>query len=455
MTREPAPQAPPVALTIAGSDSGGGAGIQADLKTMEAHGVFATTALTAITAQNTRGVERSHVLPLEEIDAQFDAVVSDFDVGAIKTGMLATSEVVDLVAEKLASYDAPAVIDPVMVAATGDRLLEPEAERAYERLIAEATLVTPNADEAAVLTGVEPEDAEDAREAGEALVETGAEAALVKGGHLPTEEVKDVLVTADGARTFEHARIETEANHGSGCTLASAITARLAAGEDLSEAVEGSLAFMERAVRYSLDVGEGPGAVHHLADLRNRAEREPTAEAVQGIVDRFGEENVRALVPEVGMNVVGATPYAEDVGETAAVEGRITRTMRGISPNGGVRFGASSHVARFLLAAREFDPALRFAVNCRFDEDVERALGALDAPSAEFDRTGKPDGVKREDGGAMEWGVRRAFGDGHEDGETPAAVIDRGEVGKEAIVKLVAPDAEILVERTLAVHDAL
>jgi hydroxymethylpyrimidine kinase / phosphomethylpyrimidine kinase / thiamine-phosphate diphosphorylase len=438
-----------VALSVAGSDSGGGAGIQADLKTMEAHGVFATTALTAITAQNTRGVERSHVLPLEEIDAQFDAVVSDFDVGAIKTGMLATSEVVDLVADRLADHDAPVVVDPVMVAATGDRLLEPEAERAYERLIGEATLVTPNADEAAVLTGIEPEDAADAREAGEVLVETGAEAALVKGGHLPTHDVKDVFVTADGAKTFEHPRIETEANHGSGCTLASAITARFARSEELEGAVEGGLAFMERAVRYPLDVGEGLGSVHHLADLRNRAEREPTAEAVQRIVDRFVGENVRALVAEVGMNVVGATPYAEGVEETAAVEGRITRTLDGIAPNRGVRFGASSHVARLLLSAREVDPGLRFAANCRFDDEVEGALTALDAPVAELDDTVEPADMDR-----VEEGVRQAF-DGGEGEETPAAVIDRSEAGREATVTLVAPNAGTLIDRTLAVHGAL
>jgi hydroxymethylpyrimidine kinase / phosphomethylpyrimidine kinase / thiamine-phosphate diphosphorylase len=438
-----------VALSVAGSDSGGGAGIQADVKTMEAHGVFATTALTAITAQNTQGVKRSHVLPIEEIDAQFEAVVSDFDVGAIKTGMLATSEVVDLVADRLAGHDAPVVVDPVMVAATGDRLLEPEAERAYERLIGEATLVTPNADEAAVLTGIEPEDAADAREAGEVLVETGAEAALVKGGHLPTDDVKDVFVTANGAKTFEHPRIETEANHGSGCTLASAIAARLVRGEELEGAVEGGLAFMERAVRYPLDVGEGPGSVHHLADLRNRAEREPTAEAVQRIVDRFVGENVRALVAEVGMNVVGATPYAEGVEETAAVEGRITRTLDGIAPNRGVRFGASSHVARLLLSAREVDPGLRFAANCRFDDEVEGALTALDAPVAELDDTVEPADMDR-----VEEGVRQAF-DGGEGEETPAAVIDRSEAGREATVTLVAPNAGTLIDRTLAVHGAL
>ncbi|MEM4781181.1 MAG: bifunctional hydroxymethylpyrimidine kinase/phosphomethylpyrimidine kinase [Halalkalicoccus sp.] len=432
MTRQVAPHRPPVALTIAGSDSGGGAGIQADIKTMEAHEVFATSALTAITAQNTRGVERSHVLPIEEIDAQIDAVLGDFEVGAIKMGMLATSEVVELVAGKLAGYDGSAVVDPVMVAATGDRLLEPEAEAAYESLIGEATVVTPNADEVAVLTGIEPTDAEDAREAGETLVEMGAEAALVKGGHLPTAEVEDVLVTGEGATVFEHARVDTEATHGSGCTLASAIAARLARGEALKPAVEGALDFMERAVRYPLDVGEGPGSVHHLAALRNRAEREPTAEAVERIVERFVSENVRELVPEVAMNVVGATPYAEGVGEIAAVEGRITRTLSGISPNRGVRFGASSHVARFLLDARESDPDLRFAVNCRLDDEVESVLDAIEGPIVE--------------GGE---------GGGSDADETPVAAIDRGEVGKEASLRLVASDPETLIERVLALDRAL
>ncbi|KYH27759.1 bifunctional thiamine biosynthesis protein ThiDN [Halalkalicoccus paucihalophilus] len=451
MTRQSAPHTPPVALTIAGSDSGGGAGIQADIKTMEAHGAFATSAITAVTAQNTRGVERSHVLPTSEIDAQIEAVTSDFDVGAIKTGMLATSEVVELVAGKLAGYDGSIVIDPVMVATSGDRLLEPEAEAAYEALIGEATVVTPNADEAAVLTGIDPEDADDAREAGEQLVEMGAEAALLKGGHLPTDDVKDVLVTGEGARTFEHVRVDTDATHGSGCTLGSAIAARLARGEGVEVAVEGALDFMERAVRYSLDVGAGPGSVHHLAGLRNRAEREPTAERVEKTVERFVAADLRGLVPEVGMNVVGATPYAELVGETAAVEGRITKTMSGIAPNRGVRFGASSHVARFLLSAREFAPDLRYAVNCRFDDDVEAALDALEAPITEFDRSEEPEELKEEEGSTMGWGARQAF----DVEETPAAVIDRGEVGKEAIVKIVALDPETLIERTLAVHDAL
>jgi hydroxymethylpyrimidine/phosphomethylpyrimidine kinase len=462
VTRRRAPVSPPVALTVAGSDSGGGAGVQADLKTMEAHGVFGTSAITAVTAQNTVGVDRSHVLPVEEIEAQYDAVTDDFDVAAVKTGMLATEPVIELVAERLAGTDAPVVVDPVMVATSGDRLLDRAAEAAYETLLAEATLVTPNADEAAVLTDIEPTDAETAREAGEALVELGADAALVKGGHVGDgEDVADTLVRADSgasgasattARTFEHARVATAATHGSGCTLSSAVASHLAHGASLDAAVEAATAFMERAVRYGLDVGEGPGAVHHLVALREAADRHRTMTDVAEVVEAFVDRDVSRLVPEVGMNVVGATEYAEAVGETAAIEGRITRTLSGVAPNRGVRLGASSHVARFLLAAREFDPDLRFAVNCRFDEAVEAATAELDGPVAEYDRDAEPDDAT---GGTMGWGARRAFGDVAAGDPTPVAVLDRGDVGKEAIVKLVAETPERLGERVFTLLSAV
>ncbi|MFC7045242.1 bifunctional hydroxymethylpyrimidine kinase/phosphomethylpyrimidine kinase [Halobacteriaceae archaeon GCM10025711] len=449
--RTPAPVRPPVVLTVAGSDSGGGAGIQADLKTIEAHGAFGTSVVTAVTAQNTRGVDSTHLLPLDEIAAQYDAVVGDFDVAAAKTGMLATADVIDLVADRVADLDAPLVVDPVMVAASGDRLLERDAEDAYADLVAEATVVTPNADEAAVLTGVEVADADDAVEAGERIVETGADAALVKGGHVPGDTVVDVLVSAGGVERFEHPRVDTEATHGSGCTLSSAVAARLAHGDAVADAVEAGTAFMERAVRYHLDVGRGPGAVHHLVDLRNRAARDDTAEAVERIVQEFVDRDVSALVPEVGLNVVGATPYAETVAETAAVEGRVTRTLSGVKPNRGVRFGASSHVARFLLAAREFDPDLRFAANCRFGDDVEAALPALDGDVATFDRGAEPETVKAAEGSTMQWAAGQAFGGAG----SPVAVVDRGEVGKEAMTRIVARDAETLVERVLALLDAV
>jgi len=286
------PVSPPVALTVAGSDSGGGAGIQADLKTMTVHDVFGTSVVTATTAQNTEGVHDVNPLPADHVAAQFDAVVDDFAVEALKTGMLATAEIVETVTDALADFDGCSVVDPVMVAATGDRLLSPEAEAAYEKLIREATVVTPNADEAEVLTGRDVDTAEDAAAAGRDLVDLGADAALVKGGHLSGETVVDTLVlsevlaarerdgnqdgpavdsalaSADGEAVaadvvrFEGSRVDTEATHGAGCTLSSAIAARLARGEPLRSAVASATRGMTDTLRRGYDVGAGPGAVN-------------------------------------------------------------------------------------------------------------------------------------------------------------------------------------------------
>jgi len=445
MMRQRAPVTPPVVLTIAGSDSGGGAGIQADLKTIEAGGGFGTSAITSVTAQHTRGVESTHLLPTAEIEAQCDAVRSDFDVAAVKTGMLATREVVELVTDQLADLDAPAVVDPVMVATSGDRLLDEGAEAAYEDLAREATLITPNADEATVLTGIEIESTADAERAGQQLVAEGVEAALIKGGHVPGEAVTDLLVTEAGVETISHPRVDTEATHGSGCMLSAAIATRLAHGDHLSEAVRSGIDLLGRAVRYGIDVGEGPGSVHHMVAARNDAAREPTAEAVTGIVRQLVEADISPLVPEVGTNVVGATPHAETPAECAAVEGRIGRTLDGVAPTGGVRFGASSHVARFLLAAREYEPNLRFALNCRFDDEIETALDSLDWPVGSYDRENEPDPVRSEEKQTMQWGAAQAF-----EGENrpPVAVFDRGSHGKEPITKLLATDPATLVDRT-------
>jgi len=462
--RRPIPDDRPIALTIAGSDSGGGAGIQADLKTMAGLGAVPTSAVTSVTAQHTRGVESTHVLPAEQVGAQVAAVTGDFTVRAAKTGMLATESIVRVVADLAGEFAFPLVVDPVMVAESGDPLLETDAERAYEDLLASATLATPNADEAAVLTGIEVTDADAARRAGESILEMGADAALVTGGHVESHEddagtgrVVDVLVTPEGTHEFEGGRVDTDATHGSGCTLSSAIAAALAlenGGPDPDEdagvepdedalvvAVETGIEHVRRAIAHPLAVGEGPGAVNHLAALRDRAAREPTMEAVESVVARLVEADVSPLVPEVGITVAGATPYARDPDEVAAVEGRITRTPSGPREPRGVRMGASSHVARFLLAARQFDPDLRFACNVAVDDAIRRAASALDWTVAEFDREAQPDAVQTAEGSTMTWGARQAF-DGLE--TTPDAVLDGGAVGKEPMTRVLARDGDEL-----------
>ncbi|SFR63420.1 bifunctional hydroxymethylpyrimidine kinase/phosphomethylpyrimidine kinase [Halogeometricum limi] len=268
MTR-PDPQAPPYALTVASSDSGGGAGIQADLKTMTRLGVYGGSVLVAATAQNTRGVRSTHVLPLAEIRAQFEAVRDDFPVGAVKVGMLATADAVRTVDDCLAAIEAPVVVDPVMVATSGDPLLEPDAVEAYTDLFDRATLVTPNADETERLTGEWPDSAESREAAAARFFAWGADAVLFKGGHVEadgaSDEVRDSLVTPRDSATFAAERIETDTTHGSGCTLSSAIAARTAHGDDLTTAVERGVSFVRASLERPAAVGEN-GSVNHLVD---------------------------------------------------------------------------------------------------------------------------------------------------------------------------------------------
>lgn len=257
---------PAVALTIAGSDSGGGAGIQADLKTFHAFGVFGTSAVTAITAQNTVKVSAVHPVPLDVVRAQIDAVVVDLDPVATKTGMLATAPLVVEVARAITHHRLDRfVLDPVMVATSGDRLLSKDAEEALAReLLPLADLITPNLQEARILTGREIATSADMSWAARELVRMGARAALVKGGHLSADEALDLLWDGSAEKTWSRPRLPATNTHGTGCTLSAAVTANLALGLPLQDAVEGAVDFVARAIASAPDLGHGHGPVNHF-----------------------------------------------------------------------------------------------------------------------------------------------------------------------------------------------
>jgi hydroxymethylpyrimidine/phosphomethylpyrimidine kinase len=258
---------PPIVLTIAGSDSGGGAGIQADLKTFHHFGVFGTSVITAVTAQNTRGVSSWVPIPVAMIEEQIDAVAGDLRPVATKTGMLADSAIVHAVAAAIRRHRlAPLVVDPVMVSASGHALLEGEAVTAMrEVLIPLATLVTPNLDEAEILVGETVRDVEAMERAGRVLVALGATAALIKGGHLVGDAAIDVLVYGDRVRTFSHPRLATIHTHGTGCTLSSAIAALLARDIELESAAERAIDWVHRAIATAPQLGSGHGPLNHWA----------------------------------------------------------------------------------------------------------------------------------------------------------------------------------------------
>ena len=253
-------------MTIAGSDSGGGAGIQADLKTFAALGVYGSSAITAVTAQNTVGVRAIHDVPVDVIAAQIDAVLEDIGADAVKTGMLSSPEIIETVAGRLRAHGVTAlVVDPVMVAKSGDRLLREDAIRALcELLLPLAAVVTPNAPEAGVLSGVDVTDVESAREAARRIAALGPRLVIVKGGHLEGDTSDDLVF--DGARfeTLSGRRIATRHTHGTGCTFSAAIAAYLARGLAPLDAVREARVYLQGAIEHAEPLGSGHGPVNHL-----------------------------------------------------------------------------------------------------------------------------------------------------------------------------------------------
>jgi hydroxymethylpyrimidine/phosphomethylpyrimidine kinase len=258
------------ALTIAGSDSGGGAGIQADLKTFAAHGVYGTSAITALTAQNTVEVRGVHAVPADFVVAQIEAVVADLGCDAVKTGMLANARIVTAVAHAVTRLGLPnLVVDPVMVAKSGDHLLAASAVAALRRgLVPVARVVTPNIPEAEVLVGASIRSVEDAVAAAHAIHALGAAAVIVKGGHLDVPDIVDVLVDGRRVVTLTTARVPGLHTHGTGCTFAAAIAARLALGDDLESAARAAQAYVAGAMRAGIPLGHGHRPLDHLWRVR-------------------------------------------------------------------------------------------------------------------------------------------------------------------------------------------
>lgn len=261
----------PNVLSIAGSDPSGGAGIQADLKSISANGAFAMAALTALTAQNTTGVSGIHLVPGDFVRAQIEAVFADIHVDAVKIGMIATAEIATAVAEALQDKQVPIVLDPVMIAKGGAPLLQPDAIAVVrDSLLPLATVLTPNLPEAAHLLGVDTASTLDEMEAqGQALIACGPQAVLMKGGHLEGSASPDCLVTQEGSTWFEAPRVHTQNTHGTGCTLSSALAAQIARGGELSQAVAAAKDFVFNAISHAdrLNVGTGHGPTHHFAAL--------------------------------------------------------------------------------------------------------------------------------------------------------------------------------------------
>jgi hydroxymethylpyrimidine kinase/phosphomethylpyrimidine kinase len=415
------------ALTIAGSDSVGGAGLQADLKAFEAVGVHGCSVVTCVTSQNTKGVSSIFVLPPREVANQIRSVMEDVKLDAVKTGMLYSPEIVRTVASQLKALKAPIVVDPVLAATTGSSLHETGfVEALITKLLPIATVVTPNLSEASRLSGVKVKDEKGVMRAGDEIMELGPRAVLIKGGHLKGEQAADYLFYRKGIVKITSPRVDAEV-HGTGCTLASLIAAHLAKGLGLEDSVRRSKNIMYKAVLAREKVGLGIPCANPLAVLRIEAGKADMLRELEAAGAELERTLTPDLIPEVGTNIAYAVLGALDASEIAAFDGRIVRVGSRALKVGCPRFGASKHVARIVLAASSRDPDIRTAMNVKYSEQNLAACRKAGLSASTFDRSEEPEGVS-----SMTWGVHRAI---DRFGGVPDVIFDLGGIGKEPMIR--------------------
>ena len=430
----------PTALTIAGVDPGGGAGIAADLKTFSALGVHGTCVIASLTAQNTRGVLNSYDIPVDFIEEQFNAVVSDIKINCAKTGMLSSPEIVRTVAKFLRENRFPFVIDPVMAAEAGGELLKDDAVNVLiEELMPLCTVITPNLAEAERLSGLKITDLKDAKKAAKKIHDVGAIAVIVTGGHLGGT---DVLF--DGEVTYIEGTLVKGGTHGSGCTHSAAITAELAKGTSLVMAAQLAKKFVERAIISSVAIGSGSAPVNQIGPIITDAQRYQVLRNVEEAVGIIENSMTPELIPEVGCNIAMAVSDAALPHDVAAIQGRIVRLRGAPHAVGCAAFGASSHIARIVLTAMHFDPSMKAAMNIRYSQGTLLACENIGLEIASFSREDEP-----EDVATMEWGVSEAIK--MAGGGVPDVIFDTGGVGKEAMIRLLGRDAVEVAKRAVEI----
>jgi hydroxymethylpyrimidine/phosphomethylpyrimidine kinase len=442
------------ALTIAGSDSGGGAGIQADLKTFAALGIHGMSVITSITAQNTKEVTKIVNLSKEIVREQIEVVAKDIGIDAAKTGMLHNSEIINIVAEEVERYKFPLVVDPVMVAKSGVKLLKDEAISALKhKLIPLAYVLTPNAKEAEVLSGLKVKSVDDAKRASKEIANLGVKAVVVKGGHLKENKAFDVLYYQGEYLILEEEIINTNTIHGTGCTFSAAIAAELAKGKDIPIAVRIAKEFVTNAIKFGLKIGRGYGPVNPTAQLLRDAEKYRVIECLSNAVEVIEQtDNIGKLIPETQSNLVMAIPFATSKDDIAGILGRIVRIGSRAKASSCPRFGASKHVANTLLTVMKYNDSYRSAMNIRYSERFVKELKSMGLKVSWYDRSKEPKEVREKEGMSTIWGAEQAC---KMINAAPDVIYHKGDVGKEPMITIIGKDAIDVVKRVIALLERI
>jgi len=437
----------PRVLTVAGSDSGGGAGIQADLNTITALGGFGMTVITTLTAQNTCGVTGIHEVPADFVAQQMEAVLADIGADALKTGMLGNAAVVRVVAQLIRKHRvSKVVVDPVLRATSGISLLSPEAVAVLKKeLIPLAAIITPNLAESEILTQKKIKGLPAMREAAVRIHQMGAKNVLIKGGHLAGEPV-DILFTGRRFHELKGERVGTSHTHGTGCVTSAAIAVELAKGSSTLEAVEKAKAFVTSALQFSLPLGQGVGPVNPQAWAARESERYQVMQKLKKAWQTLQEKKVGHLFPEVQSNLGYALPYPRGPEDVAAFPGRFVRMGREVLKVADPEFGASRHIAQIILTAMKYDPARRSAMNVRYGEDILLRAQKAGLAIGHFDRQDEPARVRKQEGASLSWGVQQVL---QKAKRIPDLIFDRGGMGKEPMIRVLGCDPEEVVGKVI------
>jgi len=438
------------ALTVAGFDPSGGAGLQADLKTFAAFGVSGKSVATSITIQNTVGVETVHNISPEVVEQQLRAILRDGKPGAVKTGMLGNELIVETVVRILRRYRVKKnVVDPVIYSSSGKLLLsEPGIQLMKKELLPVTFLLTPNLNETEILSGVKIRQPSDRIRAARVLIKMGAKNVLIKGGHLKGEP-QDFFFDGKHSLCLNADRVSGVDVHGTGCTLASAITAGLAKGKGIVAAVKEAKESTGPAIMGAIKSGKGAPQVEPLASLYQDSERYDMSQRVFRAVEVLKDHCVGGLIPEVQSNIGFGLENARTVDDVIGFPARIVKCGKNIVIPSPPIFGGSRHVADIVLTVMQFDPSKRAVMNIKYNSDLIKVCKSLKFTLASFDRAMEPKKIRTLEGSSLEWGTASSI---RKCGFVPDIIFDKGGMRKEEMIRVIAEDIESLVDKILKIH---
>jgi hydroxymethylpyrimidine kinase / phosphomethylpyrimidine kinase / thiamine-phosphate diphosphorylase len=424
-----------VVLSIAGSDSGAGAGIQADLKTFSALGIYGCTAITAITAQNTQRVSAIFEVEPEIVRKQIASIMIDIPPDAIKIGMVYSKQIIQTLCKSISGSNCPVVLDPIIVAGSGSKLLLSNAIESFiSELIPLSTLITPNLMEAGKLTNRKIDSEIDAIEAAHKIRKLGAKNVIIKGGHFGrNKSVTDFFLDSSGRLTrFSNPLIDVNETHGSGCNFSAAAAAFVAKGFDLLLSCKLANQYIHNAIKNVLKIGRGLVVTNPISSIYQDANRYNILRELQLVIDKIQVlNNCGKLIPETQSNMVFALPDAKTALDVAGVKGRIVRIDDMARAVSSVEFGGSRHVSSAVLSYMKVDPTIRSGMNIKFDEKVLSVCRSLFQIS-EYDRLNEPVNVKKKEGNTMYWGIKSAL----IKNPSAQAIYHKGDFGKEPMIMI-------------------